>query len=179
MPEMAQLSRYLTLTSATVVLGASLSESPSFLATARTNPPPPGLWRGTRLPNPQVLQCNQATIRRGLQDAIILASHAPSFGSDSAMYRKYPGKAAPTTCPGTSHGTFARAGKYTVSGSPRETIFRLDLLHRLYRITIPAIGEDHVWQFADSYADVRELLVNNATIATRDGNGLQYFAAEV
>ncbi|KAK2799217.1 hypothetical protein FQN51_007047 [Onygenales sp. PD_10] len=39
-------------------------------------------------------------------------------------------------------------------------------------------GGRHVWQFADSYADVRELLVNNATIATRDRNALQYFAAE-
>ncbi|PGH08777.1 hypothetical protein AJ79_05876 [Helicocarpus griseus UAMH5409] len=178
--------------------------------------------------------CNateQTMLRRGLQDAVTLASHARDhalrFGNDSGIYRKYFGNAPSNgvignlarivsankantlfrcddpdgkcqlpdygghwrgtnatgetvICP-LSYSTrlyleyFCTRG-YTVAHSERNTFFGLDLIHRLYHM--PAIGEDHVGHFADSYADVMELAAHNATFATRDSNALQYFAAE-
>lgn len=66
---------------------------------------------------------------------------------------------------------------YTVAGSPLNTYFGVDLLHRLYHL--PAIGEGHVEHFAETYEDVLELAAHNSTFAVRDSDALQYFAADV
>ncbi|EEQ91485.1 hypothetical protein RJZ56_003225 [Blastomyces dermatitidis] len=66
---------------------------------------------------------------------------------------------------------------YTVSGSPRNTYWGTDMLHRLFHM--PAIGESYVDHFASSYEDVMHLAKYNSTYATRDSNTLQYFAADV
>ncbi|EER28226.1 hypothetical protein D8B26_004545 [Coccidioides posadasii str. Silveira] len=66
---------------------------------------------------------------------------------------------------------------YTVAGSPLNTYFGTDLLHRLYHL--PAIGEGHIEHFSDSYEDVLELGAHNSSFAVRDSNALQYFAADV
>ncbi|PGH28146.1 hypothetical protein AJ80_00036 [Polytolypa hystricis UAMH7299] len=66
---------------------------------------------------------------------------------------------------------------YNVANSPLNTYFGIDLIHRLFHI--PAIGENAVEHFADTYEDILELGAHNGTFATRDSNSLQYFAAEV
>ncbi|KAL6244506.1 Prenylated Rab acceptor protein 1, partial [Rhinocladiella similis] len=65
---------------------------------------------------------------------------------------------------------------YTVAGSPANTFWASDLLHRLYHM--PAIGGEYVEHFAGDYDEVIELAQSNSTNSTRDSNTLQYFALE-
>ena len=68
---------------------------------------------------------------------------------------------------------------YNVAEGATNTYFASDLLHRLYHM--PAIGEALVEHYSEGeeYADILELARNNATIAVRDSDALQYFALDV
>lgn len=66
---------------------------------------------------------------------------------------------------------------YDVASSPLNTFFGVDLLHRLFHL--PAIGENHVGHFTETYEDVLQLAIHNSTYAVRDSDALQYFAADV
>ncbi len=65
---------------------------------------------------------------------------------------------------------------YNVAEWPTNTYFASDLLHRVYHM--PAISENFVDHFADTYEEVLELAMNNNTYSVRDSDALQYFALD-
>ncbi|KKA28840.1 hypothetical protein TD95_000288 [Thielaviopsis punctulata] len=66
---------------------------------------------------------------------------------------------------------------YIVAGSPLNTFWATDLLHRVFHV--PQISESIVDHFAESYAEATELAATDAGKAARDSDVLQYFAVEV
>ncbi len=66
---------------------------------------------------------------------------------------------------------------YTVAGSPLNTYWATDLLHRLYHV--PAISEGIVEHYAESYADALRQAREEPEKSARDSDVLQYFAIDV
>ncbi|KAK4246571.1 putative peptidase domain-containing protein [Corynascus novoguineensis] len=66
---------------------------------------------------------------------------------------------------------------HTVAGSPLNTFWATDLLHRV--LHVPRISEDAVGHYADGYEDVLELAAADPARAAVDSNTLQYFALDV
>lgn len=66
---------------------------------------------------------------------------------------------------------------YTVAGSPLNTIWAVDLLHRL--LHVPTISEKVVDHYADDYTSVLELAKKDPSKSAIDSNALQYFAIDV
>jgi len=65
---------------------------------------------------------------------------------------------------------------YTVAGSPANTFWGTDLMHRLYHM--PAIGQEWIEHYADDYEEVIELAAGNETHSTHDSDTIQFFAVE-
>ncbi|KAL1843991.1 hypothetical protein VTJ49DRAFT_6395 [Mycothermus thermophilus] len=66
---------------------------------------------------------------------------------------------------------------HTVRGSPLNTFWAVDLLHRV--LHVPRISEGVVDHFADGYDEVLELAKTDPEKAARDSEALQLFALEV
>lgn len=66
---------------------------------------------------------------------------------------------------------------YTVAGSPLNTFWATDLLHRV--LHVPRISEGVVDHFAEDYAGVLELAKTDPTKSAIDSDTLQYFAIDV
>ncbi|KAK1833686.1 putative peptidase family-domain-containing protein [Podospora conica] len=66
---------------------------------------------------------------------------------------------------------------HTVSGSPLNEFWAVDLLHRI--LHVPRISEGVVDHFADDYAQVLTLAKSEPEKAARDSEALQFFALEV
>lgn len=66
---------------------------------------------------------------------------------------------------------------YTVAGSPLNTFWATDLIHRF--LHLPPIAEDVVGHAAEGYNDVLEVAKTSPTESVRDIHALQYFAADV
>ncbi|OAA70725.1 major allergen Asp F2 [Cordyceps fumosorosea ARSEF 2679] len=66
---------------------------------------------------------------------------------------------------------------YTVAGSPLNTIWAVDLLHRMFHV--PTINENVVDHFADGYDEILALAKKDPAKTARDSNALQYFAIDV
>ncbi|KAJ6779635.1 hypothetical protein PWT90_06497 [Aphanocladium album] len=65
---------------------------------------------------------------------------------------------------------------HTVAGSPLNTIWAVDLLHRMFHV--PTINENVVDHFADDYNGVLALAKKDPSKSVRDSNALQYFALD-
>lgn len=65
---------------------------------------------------------------------------------------------------------------YSVAGSPLNTIWAVDLLHRM--LHVPTINENVVDHYADDYNSVVALASQDPRKSTRDSNALQYFAID-
>ncbi|KAJ3495127.1 hypothetical protein NLG97_g3618 [Lecanicillium saksenae] len=65
---------------------------------------------------------------------------------------------------------------YTVAGSALNTIWAVDLLHRMFHV--PTINENVVDHFADDYNGVLALAKKDPSKSVRDSNALQYFAID-
>ncbi|KAL2151194.1 hypothetical protein VTH82DRAFT_6292 [Thermothelomyces myriococcoides] len=66
---------------------------------------------------------------------------------------------------------------YTVAGSPLNTFWATDLLHRIFHV--PKISEGVVEHYAEDYEGVLELAATDPARAAIDSNTLQYFAIDV
>ncbi|KAK7054499.1 Prenylated Rab acceptor protein 1 [Paramarasmius palmivorus] len=66
---------------------------------------------------------------------------------------------------------------YTVAEYSPSYYFATDLMHRFYHI--PAIGNEIIEHYADSYEDCLQLAIDYPTNATYNTHSLQYFAADV
>lgn len=66
---------------------------------------------------------------------------------------------------------------YTVSGSPLNTFWGVDLLHRV--LHVPQISENVVDHFAENYNEVIELAESEPEKSVKDSDALQYFAVDV
>jgi len=65
---------------------------------------------------------------------------------------------------------------YTVAGSPTNTFWASDLMHRLYHM--PAVGYGYIEHWAEDYEDAVTFAANNTATNTRDSDVLQYFALD-
>lgn len=66
---------------------------------------------------------------------------------------------------------------YTVADSPTNVFWASDLMHRLYHL--PAVSAGYIDHFGEDHAELLEYAEANSPNATRDSDGLQYFALEV
>ncbi|PMB67337.1 Major allergen Asp f 2 [Beauveria bassiana] len=66
---------------------------------------------------------------------------------------------------------------YTVAGSPLNTIWAVDLLHRMFHV--PTINVNTVDHFADDYNGILALAKKDPSKSAKDSNVLQYFAIDV
>lgn len=66
---------------------------------------------------------------------------------------------------------------YTVAGSPLNTYWATDLLHRIFHV--PKISEDTVDHYAEDYEGVIELAETHPNSSVVDSDTLQYFAIDV
>ena len=66
---------------------------------------------------------------------------------------------------------------YTVAGSPLNTIWAVDLLHRVFHV--PTISEEVVDHYADDYESVLALAKEDPSKSALDSNALQFFAIDV
>jgi len=65
---------------------------------------------------------------------------------------------------------------YTVAGSPTNTFWASDLMHRLYHM--PAIGHEYIEHYIEDYADIEASLEAGNRTNTYDSDVLQYFALD-
>ncbi|KAI1457889.1 major allergen Asp F2 [Annulohypoxylon moriforme] len=66
---------------------------------------------------------------------------------------------------------------YSVATGELNFYFGSDLIHRLYHL--PAIGEEIVEHYADTYDECLQLAISNPAEAVRNSHTLQYFALDV
>ncbi|KAL2757383.1 hypothetical protein ACRALDRAFT_2039823 [Sodiomyces alcalophilus JCM 7366] len=65
---------------------------------------------------------------------------------------------------------------YTVAGSPLNTYWATDLLHRVFHV--PLISDLRLEHYSEDYADALRLAVTDPELAIVDSDALQYFAID-
>ncbi|CAI4219749.1 unnamed protein product [Parascedosporium putredinis] len=139
--------------------------------------------------------CNvtlQRQLTRALDETVTLAAHAKEhilrWGGESPLCKSWAGHWRGSNATQETvicDLSFAKRRwldatcglRYTVVGSPLNTFWATDLLHRL--LHVPQISEGAVEHFAEDYAEVLELAKTDPAKSALDSDAIQYFAIDV